>query len=167
MIRKLARAALAVPFIVDGVDAATKPAGHVAQARQLLQSASRCPQIPQLSDTQLTAAVRAHGVATAVAGAGLALTRHPRTAAVALAALALPIAVVQVTAEPDPALSRKEKAAARKVQARRALTSVALLGGVIITALDTQGNPSLRWRAAKQLSDYRERLSSDQSSAPE
>lgn len=167
MIRKLARAALAVPFIVDGVDAATKPAGHVAQARQLLSVARRYPQVPQLSDTQLTAALRAHGVATAVAGAGLALTRHPRTAAVALAALATPIAVVHITAEPDPTLSRKEKAAARKAQARRALTSVALLGGVIITALDTQGNPSLRWRAAKQLSDYRERLSAAESSAAE
>lgn len=167
MIRKLARAALAVPFIIDGVEAAAMPASHVTQARQLLRTASRCPQLPQLSDTQLTAAVRVHGVATAVAGAGLALTRHPRTAAVALAALALPIAVVHVTAETDPALTPKEKMAARKAQARRAVTSVALLGGVIITALDTRGNPSLRWRAAKQLSDYREQLSSAASTAAE
>ncbi len=135
---------LAATFISRGVEALRSPKPAADAARPALDELSKLPDpvgpnVPTDAETvvRVTAAVQI--------GAGLLLStgRLPRLSATALALSVVPssLGAHAFWAESDPS---------RKAQERRAfIADVSLVGGLIIAAVDTEGRPSLGWRARR------------------
>lgn len=145
MIRKIARPMLASVYIADGVDTLVNTEGHINSTEVALTKlrgllpADWARQVP--NDPELVA--RAVGATKVGAGSLLAIGKAPRLAAGTLAVLAVPTIIGRHNfwdAETED----------EKTERRNGfLTSVALLGGLGITAMDTAGRPGLAWRAQK------------------
>lgn len=145
MIRKFARPMLASVFVWDGVDTLRNASDHVAETESVLQRlrkvvpaqyAGYIPNDPEL-------AARAVGGLKVGAGSTLALGKAPRTSAAVLALSTLP-----------NLLGRNafwEAADSEEKNNRRNgfITNTALLGALFIATQDTEGKPSLAWRASK------------------
>lgn len=145
MIRKFARPMLASVFVWEGVDDLRNASEHTKETEGFLKTLRKfvpagyknlIPKDPEL-------ATRALGGAKIGAGTTLALGKAPRTSAAVLAAATLPNLVSKNnfwTAD-----DKKEKERRRN----GFITNTALLGALFITTQDTEGKPSLRWRAQK------------------
>ena len=154
LVRRLARPLFASWFVSEGISVLRDPDPHVADARALLERLRRT--MPEqakgtpvasavqkpVTDGQLTAIVRAHGGALAVAGTLLALGRAPRTTAFVLAILTAPLALVSL---PDRKVEHGDLVLKRD-RRRRLVRSLAFTGGAILAGSDTQGRPSVGWR---------------------
>ncbi|WP_051807697.1 DoxX family protein [Streptomyces sp. NRRL F-2664] len=168
LLRKLARPLLAAPFITAGLHTVRRP--DTASA-DLVQSvvravadripthpttvpdripADRTPpadrisvsdRLPALATADPRQLLRATGALQATAGLLLATGRAPRLAAVTLAATLVPtsLAAHAFWTEDDP----EERARQRT----HFLTDLSALGGLLITAADTHGKPSLAYRS--------------------
>ncbi|QJW36152.1 DoxX family membrane protein [Cellulosimicrobium protaetiae] len=146
LLRHLARPMLASWFVYDGVQAALKPAEHVRAARSGVELVEKSAGIEApLSEKQVTALVRAHGAATAVAGLFLAVGKAPRTAALTLAALTVPLAVVN-----QPFTSGE---ATRAERTRKFVANVGAIGAALIAGADYEGRPGVQWRLEKARHD--------------
>ena len=144
LIRRIARPMLAATFISRGVEALRSPKPAADAARPTLDGLSKLPDpvganVPRDAETvvRVTAAVQI--------GAGLLLStgRLPRISSAALALSVVPssLGAHAFWAEQDPA---------RKADERRAfIADIGLVGGLIIAAVDTEGRPSLGWRARR------------------
>ncbi|OFK65123.1 DoxX family protein [Corynebacterium sp. HMSC056F09] len=144
MIRKFARPMLASVFVWDGVDTLRNTSEHVADTESVLKRlrkvlpreyAGYIPNDPEL-------VTRALGGAKTAAGTSLALGKAPRTSAAVLALTHVPNLVGNAFWTAD---SQKDKEAQRN----SFITNTALLGALAIVTQDTEGKPSVRWRAAK------------------
>ncbi|MFI9409914.1 DoxX family protein [Nocardia gamkensis] len=149
LLRRLARPLLATAFVVDGVDTLRRPDERVKAANALLERGHR--QLPEEIATKLpsnpTTVVQVNALAQVSGGVLLALGKAPRLAALVLAATVVPAAVTEQDFwnEQDPA---------RKSAKRTAfLKDLGLLGGLMITAADTEGKPSLGWRGRRAARD--------------
>lgn len=147
MLKKIARPALASYFIVDGAKAVTQPAEYKDSADAVLQHVRTL--LPrkwarQVSDDPELVA-RVLGGIKVGAGSSLALGKFPRTAAGVLTLATIPSLIGRYAFWETQDDSEKAE--------RRSgfLTNVALLGGLTITSLDTDGKPSLSWRAKQAL----------------
>jgi uncharacterized membrane protein YphA (DoxX/SURF4 family) len=138
LLRRLARPLLASSFVYDGVQAALHPAEHATAAREGSALVTERLGRPALSDAQVTLLVRAHGVATALAGLALALNKAPRTAALTLAALTAPLAAVN-----QPFTSKGEERSDKSAKFMRNLGSI---GAALIAGADLEGRPGMSWR---------------------
>lgn len=139
LLRPVARFLLAVPFVYRGVQAVLHPTEHALAAQVAWAETTRfTPQAPDLSTSQLTMLVRAHGAATAVAGVLLALGKAPRFSALTLAGLTVPLAVAD-----QPFTSQGP---ARSVRLEHFVTDLGAIGGALIAAVDTEGRPGLGYR---------------------
>ncbi|RNE48305.1 DoxX family protein [Corynebacterium alimapuense] len=145
MIRKIARPMIASVYIADGADTLINTSEHVDGAQALLrqvrvvlprQCARNLPTDPELI-------VRSLGLAKVGAGSTLAVGFFPRVSATVLAAAAIPTMLSRHSFWETQ--DTEERAARRS----GFLTSFALLGGLMITSMDTEGKPGLRWRAHK------------------
>ncbi len=138
LLRRLARPLLASSFVYDGVQAVMHPAEHAAGAREgaalVTERLGRSP----LSQAQVTALVRTHGVLTVVCGIALAIGKTPRTAALSLAALTVPLAVVN-----QPFTS---KGAERKERTAKFSRNLGGIGAALIAGADLEGRPGLSYR---------------------
>ena len=135
---------LAATFIARGAEALRSPKSAADAARPTLEGFSKLPDpvganVPTNAETvvRVTAAVQI--------GAGLLLTtgKLPRLSSTALALSVVPgsLGAHAFWSESDPS---------RKAEERRAfLSDVGLVGGLIIAAVDTEGRPSLGWRARR------------------
>jgi uncharacterized membrane protein YphA (DoxX/SURF4 family) len=144
LIRRIARPMLAATFISRGVEALRSPKPAADAARPTLDGLSKLPDpvganVPTDAETvvRVTAAVQI--------GAGLLLStgRLPRLSSAALALSVVPtsLGAHAFWAVSDPA---------RKSDERRAfIADIGLVGGLIIAAVDTEGRPSLGWRARR------------------
>lgn len=154
MIRRIARPMLASFYVVDGVDYFVNPDTHVEYTKNVLKQtrailpASVSKQVPQ--DAEVVA--RVVGGAKIGAGSMLALGKAPRLSAGILATLAVPTIVGRYAF-----WSAKDKEE-RSAKQAGFLTHAALLGGLSITSMDTEGKPGLRWRAEKAASDASESI---------
>lgn len=146
-LRTLARPMLASMFIAGGIDALQDPGGKAGPASDVLDEVQdRLPddlpdeayRLLDLEDEQL---VRINGAVQVVAGLAMALGKAPRLAATALAATLVPTTLAghRFWEENDPE--------ARAGQQIHFLKNVSMLGGLVIAALDTEGEPSAAWRA--------------------
>lgn len=129
---------LSALFVTSGIDVLRNPGPRVAKAQRVAGVAGRLglPQDPQLL-------VRVNAVTHVVAGGLLAVGKFRRLAAVALMASLGP---TTYAGHPfwefsDP----KEKAEQRA----HFLKNVAVLGGLLLEAVDTEGRPSLGWRSRR------------------
>lgn len=145
MIRKIARPMLASAYIVDGVDTLVNVDAHVEGTEQVLKRVrSLLPrkyakQLPE--DPKLVA--RAVGGTKVGAASALALGKAPRLAAGTLTVLTIPTILAR------HAFWETQEEEEKKARKQGFLTNVALLGGLAITSLDTEGRPGLKWRASK------------------
>jgi putative oxidoreductase len=138
IVRRLARPMLASNFVVSGVDTLANPEPRVQVAQDVAEPvAAEVPGLPQ--DTELLVRVTA-GVQVG-AGALLALNRFPRISALALAATLVP------TTAAAHRFWEHEDPAARADQRFHFMKNVGLLGGLLLAAIDTEGRPSITWRA--------------------
>ncbi|MER0090481.1 MULTISPECIES: DoxX family protein [unclassified Corynebacterium] len=145
MIRKFARPMLASVFVWEGVDDLRNASEHTKETEGFLKTLRKfvpsgyknlIPNDPEL-------ATRALGGAKIGAGTTLALGKAPRTSAAVLAAATLPNLVGKNNFW--AADNKKDKEDRRN----GFITNTALLGALFITTQDTEGKPSLRWRAQK------------------
>lgn len=149
LIRAAGRTMLASFFVVNGAKSALKPEPLVADAEpivakavplaQRVAPASVSPYIPE--DTKTL--VRLNGAAQVAGGLGLASGIGRRGASALLAASMVPhVLASKAGKDASPA----ERTAARSTLLR----NVALLGATLIASQDTQGHPSLAYRAQQQ-----------------
>jgi uncharacterized membrane protein YphA (DoxX/SURF4 family) len=139
--RRVARPMLASIFIVGGLDALRHPEGKVKRAEAVTQPLTeRFAALPQDTETL----VRINGAVQVGAGALLAVGKFRRLAALALLGSIVP------TTYAGHRFWEEADDATRAEQKMHLLKNVGLAGGLILAALDTEGAPSLGWRAKRK-----------------
>lgn len=130
---------LAAVFVTGGVDVLRRPGPRVEVAAPVATKVAE--PLPLPSDPEQL--VKMNAAVQVVAGLLLALGRFPRLAAAALAASLVPTTLGghRFWEHDDPAK--------RAQQQVHFLKNVGLLGGLILAMLDTEGAPSLGWRARR------------------
>lgn len=152
VLNKLARPMLAAPFAASGLDAALKPKGHREPARKLYALVERYGLTEKLglsepSDATLDLITRASGVVVVAAGASLARSRAPRSAALVLGLTQIPVALAN-----NPVWESRGEL--RNKHIGGLLTSAGLIGGALIASTDRSGKPSVGWRVSKFSADF-------------
>jgi uncharacterized membrane protein YphA (DoxX/SURF4 family) len=139
--RRIARPLLASIFIAGGVDALRNPGGKVKAAEAVVGPMSeRYASIPSDPETL----VRLNGTVQVGAGVFLAIGKFPRLASVALIGSIIP------TTYAGHRFWEETDDATRAQQRIHFFKNLGLLGGLILAALDTEGEPSLSWRAKRR-----------------
>ncbi len=137
MVRRFARPMLASMFLAGGIDALRDPASKVPVAEDIAPRVAA--RLPGLDDRDTKALVRINGGVQVAAGTLLALGRMPRLSALALAATLVP---TTAAAHRFWELENGERAQ----QQVHFLKNVSMLGGLLLTAVDTEGKPGIAWR---------------------
>ncbi|QQM66952.1 DoxX family membrane protein [Actinomyces weissii] len=138
LLRLIARPLLAAPFVVDGLDAVTRPAKHVERLKVVTNGLERLG-LPPVMDADAALLARASGAVSVLAGLGLATGVAPRSCATVLATLNVPLTLVN-----NPVWLRSS--AQVRTERLSGLTRGAALGaGLVMAALDRGGKPSLAW----------------------
>ncbi len=137
----LARPLMAGMFIYGGLDAVRNPKNKVLPAETVAPKIARQLGLPE--DTELL--VRVNGGAQVAAGLMLATGRFPRVASAVLAATVPPTTLAghRFWEEEDPTK--------RRTQTVQFLKNAAMFGGLLLSATDAGGRPSVTWRAKRQL----------------
>jgi putative oxidoreductase len=137
VLRAVARPMLASIFAIQGFDSLLHPERVVQQAEPVIRSvADRVPAVPRDPEQ----AVRINGAVQLVAALLLAMGRLPRLSALAIAASLVPTTIA------GHRFWEAENDKDRAQQRIHFLKNVSMLGGLLITAADTAGQPSLAWR---------------------
>lgn len=149
-VRSLARVLLSGIFLASGVRQLRNPEQHVQQAKPvtdritpLLEQAA--PTLP--SDTETL--VRANGAVHLVGGLLLATGHFTRPASLLLAGSLIP-----TTLAGHPFWTQDDPEARANHQVHF-MKNLGLVGGLLLAAADTQGRPSLRWRAGHRIGHSR------------
>lgn len=139
--RRLARPLLGSIFVTGGLDSFRRPGSKVGPAEPVVGRLQKTP-LPLPSDTE--AVIRLNGGAQVVAGTLLSLGRLPRLSAAVLAGSLIPTtwAGHRFWEETDPS--------AKGGQQVHFFKNVAILGGLVLAAVDTEGSPSLGYRARRR-----------------
>jgi uncharacterized membrane protein YphA (DoxX/SURF4 family) len=140
--RRIGRPLLSGIFIVGGLDAARNPDNKVKKAERVTKPLSEMA--PEGFPTDTETLVRVNGIVQVVAGTALAIGKFRR-----LAALALIGSIIPTTAAGHRFWEETDDEA-RAQQMIHFLKNLGLLGGLIIAAADTDGAPSLGWRARRR-----------------
>jgi putative oxidoreductase len=145
LVRRLARPLLAAVFIKGGIDTLLNPeprvsmvAPKVAQAQDLIGD-----KLPPQAPTEPEQLVRIDAGVKIGAGVLLALGKFPRIASLLLAGSVIP------TTATAHAFWEYDDPAERSNHQTHFLKNLGLLGGLILAAVDTEGKPSLGWRARR------------------
>ena len=160
LLRHIARPLFASWFVSEGYDAARRPEAHAMRARATVARVARLvprgalggalDRYREPTTAQLVTLVRAHGAATAAAGAMLAAGKAPRTAALALAALTAPLILANLPFPERPVLDKE----ARRDRWDRLVRAVAFTGGALLAGADYEGRPGVAWRVAKAREEH-------------
>ena len=152
MTRLIARPMLASMFVVGGVNslrnAREKAAAAAVVTDKVIPLAEKAaPQLPIPSDPATL--VRINGAAQVGAGLLLATGRAPRLSSTVLAATLVPTTAAghRFWEESDPAVRANQKIHFFK--------NVSMFGGLLIAAVDTEGQPGVAWRARRAAKDAR------------
>jgi uncharacterized membrane protein YphA (DoxX/SURF4 family) len=139
--RRIARPLLASIFVVGGWDALWNPEGKAKKAEAVSQPLSESVGVDQLDAKTL---VRINGAVQIGGGVLLAFGKYRRLAALALIGSIVPTTYAghRFWEESDPTTRAQQK--------MHFLKNLGLLGGLILAAFDTEGEPSLGWRAKRQ-----------------
>lgn len=137
-LRTIARHMLASMFVVGGIDALRNAGEKVPVADDVVDPLSRG--VPQLQDADTEDLVRLSGAVQVVGGLALALGKAPRVASAALAATLVPttLAAHRFWEQDDPAAKANHQVHFFK--------NVAMMGGLLLGVLDTEGRPGMAWR---------------------
>jgi putative oxidoreductase len=150
VLRAVARPLLASIFIIQGLDTMNRPERVVKAAEPVVRPiADLVPFVPD--DTER--AVRLNGAIQLAAGSLLAAGWLPRLSALTLAASLVP---TTAAGHRFWEVADEQERAQQKINF---LKNMAMFGGLLIAAVDTQGNPSLAWRGRHALKAARRDLS--------
>lgn len=139
LLRRVARPLLGGIFISGGIHALRDPHGHEKAARPVLDQLTKAiPEDKRPSNVDL---VRLDAGIKIGAGSLLALGTMPRLAAVALSASLIPTTMAQHR------FWELEDPERRQAEQIHFLKNMGLLGGLMLAVADTEGKPSLVWRA--------------------
>ena len=129
---------LASIFILQGFDTMLHPERVSPAAEPVVKPlAERTPVVPE----QTEQAVRINGAVQFTGGLLLAMGRLPRLSALAIAATLVPTTLA------GHRYWETEDKQERTAQRIHFLKNISMLGGLVIAAVDTAGNPSLAWRS--------------------
>lgn len=148
ILRAIARTMLASYFVVNGIKAYRHPeqfteaAEPVADKLLPLAKATLPKQAAVYLPTNTVSFVKASGIAQIAGGLGLATGIGRRLGAGALALTMVPHVLAS---NPLQALGLEREERYAKLS-----KNIALLGGVALAAMDTEGRPNLVWRARAQ-----------------
>src|SRR3712207_5232754 len=142
-VRTLARAMLGALFVSSGARTVANPDTLVERAKPVTDRVAPVlektdPRIP----TETATLVRINGAVQLVGGLMLATNRLPRVGAVLLAGSLVPTTLAGHAFWTYEGPDRQT----HKVQFMK---NLGLLGGLLLAAADTQGKPSLRYRAER------------------
>jgi uncharacterized membrane protein YphA (DoxX/SURF4 family) len=139
--RRIARPLLASIFIAGGLDAIRDPESKAKAAQAVtVPLTRRVPALPD--DPELL--VQINGAVQVGAGVLLAVGRFRRLAAFTLIGSIIP------TTYAGHRFWEEDDAATRAQQQAHFLKNLGLLGGLVLAAFDTEGEPSLGWRARRR-----------------
>ena len=139
--RRIARPLLASAFIADGIDSIRDPEAKAKSAQVVtVPLTRRVPALPD--DPELL--VQLNGALQVGAGMLLAVGRFRRLAALALIGSIVPTtyAAHRFWEEDDEVVRAEQKV--------HFLKNLGLLGGLVLEVFDTEGEPSLGWRARRR-----------------
>ena len=149
LMRAIPRTMLASYFVAAGIKAIRDPESLVPAAEPLVDRV--VPLVKEYTPEQVAGyvpentvtLVRINGIAQVVGGAALATGRGRRLGSLLLAGSLIPSTIAK---HPFWTVQDPEE----RVQERtHFLKNVSLLGGVLLASQDTEGKPSLAWRAQK------------------
>lgn len=144
ILRRLARPLLASVFIWGGVQALRNPQPNAEACRGLLEKTvgqQRMDALPAQVPTDPDTLAKVDGVVKVAAGLTFALGKAPR-----LSALLLASTLVPTTAAGHPFWEYNDPDE-RTAQLIHFLKNAGLFGGLLIASADTEGKPSVGWRA--------------------
>jgi putative oxidoreductase len=155
--RLIARPLLASALVAGGVQALRRPQPQAQQAEPVIdalrgvadKAAAGSPPAKALGALDNVQVVRINAAAQVVAGLALATGRVPRLSAAVLAASLVPTTVA------GHRFWEESDSGARAQERLHLLKNASLLGGLIIAAGDTDGQPGLAWRARRAAKDSR------------
>ncbi|MDQ6785070.1 MAG: DoxX family protein [Actinomycetota bacterium] len=138
--RRIARPLLGSIFITGGLSALRDPEARVPTAERVVRALPSTLPLP--SDT--ASVVRANAAVQVGAGLLLSMGRVPRLAALALLGSLIPTTVAghRFWEESEPSVKGQQKTHFFK--------NLAIIGGLVIAAVDTEGSPSLGYRARRR-----------------
>jgi putative oxidoreductase len=144
LVRRIARPLLASTFVYAGVDTLRNPGPRVAGARPVVETITEQAdkQLPVTVPRDVEQWVKADAAVKVAAGSLFALGRLPRLSATLLAASIVPTTLAGHRFwEAD--------GAAKQGQLIHFLKNLGLLGGLLLAAVDTEGKPSVGYRARR------------------
>jgi uncharacterized membrane protein YphA (DoxX/SURF4 family) len=145
LVRRIARPMLASSFVYGGIDTLRNPQSRVPGATPVVDTitAKADEQLPVQVPRDVEQWVKIDAGVKVVAGSLLALGKLPRLSALALTASIVPTTLAghRFWEHDDP----KE----RFGQLSHFLKNLGLLGGLLIAAVDTEGKPSVGYRARR------------------
>jgi uncharacterized membrane protein YphA (DoxX/SURF4 family) len=149
LLRAIPRTMLASYFVTAGIKAIRDPESLVPAAEPLVDRV--VPLVKEYTPEQVASfvpentvtLVRINGIAQVVGGAALATGKGRRLGALLLAGSLIPSTIAK---HPFWTVQDPEE---RAQDRNHFLKNVSLLGGVLLASQDTEGKPSLAWRAQK------------------
>lgn len=144
LLRAVARPMLSSVFFLGAVNALKNPDAMAGKAEPVTErlvplAKKALPQVPFPTDPKTL--VRLNAVVQIVAAAGLATGRAPRVSSALLVASLVP------TTFAGHAFWKETDAAAKKAQRLQFAKNASVVGGLLLAAADTEGQPGLAWRA--------------------
>jgi uncharacterized membrane protein YphA (DoxX/SURF4 family) len=139
---------LASMFVMGGADSLINPESKVARAERVGPKVAASLGLPEDPETL----VKINGGVQLAAGALLAAGKLPRVAAVALAASLVPTTLA------GHRFWEESDERARATQRIQFFKNLSMLGGLILAAADTDGRPSVSWRAHRAAEHAAERV---------
>lgn len=143
LVRRLARPLLASIFVYGGIGALRDVNGHAQAAKPLIDKVTGPVKdsLPDELPTDAETLVKIDGAVKIGAGALLALGKWPRLAALLLSGSLIP------TTMSAHAFWEIDDPNQRSAQQIHFVKNLGLLGGLLIAAVDTEGKPSVGYRA--------------------
>jgi putative oxidoreductase len=145
LVRRIARPLLAAPFIYGGISTLRKPQDRVPGARPVVEKIADAAdkQLPVQVPHDVEQWVKADAAVKVAAGSLFALGKLPRLTALVLSGSIVPTTLAghRFWEHDDPT--------ERFGQISNFLKNAGLLGGLLLAAVDTEGKPSVGYRARR------------------
>ncbi|TCP57334.1 putative membrane protein YphA (DoxX/SURF4 family) [Tamaricihabitans halophyticus] len=145
LLRRLARPLMAAIFVASGVQTLRDPSGPTQAAKPFLDKTigSRADSLPAQVPTDAQTLVRLDAAVKVVAGSALAAGKFPRLSALVLAANLVPTTLA------THAFWEYSDESERSTQLVHFFKNASMCGGLLLAAADTEGKPSVGWRARR------------------
>ena len=145
LVRRIARPLLAAPFIYGGISTLRKPQDRVPGAAPVVEkiASTADKQLPVQVPRDVQQWVQADAAIKVAAGSLFALNKLPRLTALVLSASIVPTTLA------GHRFWEHEDPTERFGQISNFLKNTGLLGGLLLAAVDTEGKPSVGYRARR------------------